>query len=70
MASPVVSLTSTFSSILNKAYKSATQRKLNGRTSVGLIKNEDVTVKAVKRFKATYITMSLFPFRGLGTKVL
>jgi len=40
MASPVVSLTSTFSSILNKAYKSATQRKLNGCTSVGLIKNK------------------------------
>ena len=40
MASPVVSLTSTFSSILNKAYKSATQRKLNSCTSVGLIKNK------------------------------
>jgi len=57
IASPVVSLTSTFSSIMNKEYKSATQRMLNRNFKSLAHKNKDVTVKAVKRFKATYITV-------------
>ena len=40
MASPVVSLTSTFSSILNKAYKSATQQKLNRNAKAWFIKTK------------------------------
>jgi len=39
MASPVVSLTSSFSSLMNKAYKSATQEKLHSSKEAGFIKN-------------------------------